>query len=195
MSRRIRIFQVDAFTTDRFTGNPAGVVLDADSLERCGNARHRARAQQCGHRVRAQARRTGPRPARAVLHAAHRGEFRRPRHRRHALRVVARRRAAACTPSEAGGRVRQRQKSGFVNVEVRGAGDTRRIAVRQPAPPLGPPAQRSRAPRGARRAGPIHRRHRHALPAAHRRRRGHSPASSACAAPSSSNSSSPTTRA
>ena len=38
-----------------------------------------------------------------------------------------------------------------------------------------PPAQRSRAPRGARRAGPIHRRHRHALPAAHRRRRGHAP--------------------
>ena len=32
MSRRIRIFQVDAFTADRFTGNPAGVVLDADSL-------------------------------------------------------------------------------------------------------------------------------------------------------------------
>ena len=32
MSRRIRIFQIDAFTTDRFTGNPAGVVLDADSL-------------------------------------------------------------------------------------------------------------------------------------------------------------------
>ena len=32
MSRRIRIFKVDAFTTERFTGNPAGVVLDADSL-------------------------------------------------------------------------------------------------------------------------------------------------------------------
>ena len=32
MSRRIRIFQVDAFTTERFTGNPAGVVLDAASL-------------------------------------------------------------------------------------------------------------------------------------------------------------------
>src|SRR3954468_15437767 len=32
MSRRIRIFQVDAFTTERFTGNPAGVVLDADLL-------------------------------------------------------------------------------------------------------------------------------------------------------------------
>src|SRR6188508_2345580 len=33
MSRRIRIFQVDAFTTERFTGNPAGVVLNADSLD------------------------------------------------------------------------------------------------------------------------------------------------------------------
>jgi len=32
MSRRIRLFQVDAFTTERFTGNPAGVVLDAQVL-------------------------------------------------------------------------------------------------------------------------------------------------------------------
>src|SRR4249920_518216 len=32
MSRRIRLFQVDAFTTERFTGNPAGVVLDAQLL-------------------------------------------------------------------------------------------------------------------------------------------------------------------
>ena len=36
-----------------------------------------------------------------------------------------------------GDRVRQRQKSGLVDIEVRGAGATRRIAVRQPAPPLG----------------------------------------------------------
>ncbi len=35
------------------------------------------------------------------------------------------------------GRVRQRQKSGLVDIEVRGEGATRRIAVRQPAPPLG----------------------------------------------------------
>jgi len=35
------------------------------------------------------------------------------------------------------GRVRQRQKSGLVDVEVRGDGAARRIAVRQPAPPLG----------------------------------------------------------
>jgi len=32
MSRSVRVFQVDAFTRERFTGNPAGVVLDADSL-------------------------------------------------------------------------------------------------------------------------------------------------------------------
>lgn len=32
MSRSVRIFQVDAFTNRRFTGNPAGVVLDADAL-------------------------------------------------------------------------------------------------------------------------------------------------------------------
>jgi PhzF family phenazine biosynthesis protein len=32
MQRTVSVFQVDAFTTRRFSGNPAGVVLDADSL-------------------------------------------------------------------------------------------------------------------------------------------------------------------
>ncbi|HEY3732019.1 MAG TPA: PhzF family phenazine biosynthesis isomerase [Steroidobacteraceae bacterium] len=32
MRSRIRVFQVDAFTSQRFSGNPAGVVLDADPL-------------------------------------------------------------------------------------------------------------------------------------------------------------------
>ncbi len=32
MSRIVRIFQVDAFTATRFSGNPAGVVLDAGQL-------------------------------------------------------------------------------------------------------------------------------------------------------------------
>ncbi|MEH6419937.1 PhzF family isomerase [Pseudomonas sp. CGJS7] len=32
MSRSYRIYQVDAFTREAFTGNPAGVVLDADGL-------------------------------------------------------------------------------------------------------------------------------------------------------------------
>jgi PhzF family phenazine biosynthesis protein len=32
MSNSVRVFQVDAFTARRFSGNPAGVVLDADAL-------------------------------------------------------------------------------------------------------------------------------------------------------------------
>jgi PhzF family phenazine biosynthesis protein len=32
MGHSVRVFQVDAFTSRRFTGNPAGVVLDADAL-------------------------------------------------------------------------------------------------------------------------------------------------------------------
>ena len=32
MSGGVRVFQVDAFTAQRFCGNPAGVVLDADAL-------------------------------------------------------------------------------------------------------------------------------------------------------------------
>src|SRR5580692_9271270 len=32
MPRTIQVHQVDAFTRVRFTGNPAGVVLDADAL-------------------------------------------------------------------------------------------------------------------------------------------------------------------
>jgi PhzF family phenazine biosynthesis protein len=32
MGNNVRVFQVDAFTSRRFSGNPAGVVLDADSL-------------------------------------------------------------------------------------------------------------------------------------------------------------------
>ncbi|HYK24821.1 MAG TPA: PhzF family phenazine biosynthesis isomerase, partial [Steroidobacteraceae bacterium] len=32
MARKIEIHQVDAFTRTRFTGNPAGVVLNADGL-------------------------------------------------------------------------------------------------------------------------------------------------------------------
>ena len=32
MGAKVRVFQVDAFTTQRFCGNPAGVVLDAEHL-------------------------------------------------------------------------------------------------------------------------------------------------------------------
>jgi len=129
MSRRIRIFQVDAFTTDRFTGNPAGVVLEADSLsetEMLAIARELNNADTAfilkpdapDHdlRVRFFTPRT---EAGFVGHATVATHF-----------VLSR-------DGSKPGRVRQRQKSGLVDVEVRGDGATRRIAVRQPPPPLG----------------------------------------------------------
>jgi PhzF family phenazine biosynthesis protein len=143
MSRRIRIFQVDAFTTDRFTGNPAGVVLDADSL---GDAEMLAIARELNNadtafvlkpdgpdhelRVRFFTPRT---EASFVGHATVATHFVLSRDGGAALHG-----SAADAPSNGnGGRVRQRQKSGLVDIEVRGAGAARRIAVRQPAPPLG----------------------------------------------------------
>jgi PhzF family phenazine biosynthesis protein len=130
MSRRIRIFQVDAFTTDRFTGNPAGVVLDADTLtdtEMLAIARELNNADtafvlapdSADHdlRVRFFTPRT---EAGFVGHATVATHF-----------VLSR------DGEPHSGRVRQRQKTGIVDVEVRGEGPARRIAVRQPAPPLG----------------------------------------------------------
>jgi PhzF family phenazine biosynthesis protein len=132
MTRRIRIFQVDAFTTERFTGNPAGVVLDADSLtdvEMLAIARELNNADTAfvlkpdgaDHELRV--RFFTPRTeASFVGHATVATHF-----------VLSRDAAGGIKP----GRIRQRQKSGIVDIEVRGEGATRRIAVRQPAPPLG----------------------------------------------------------
>ena len=134
MSRRIRIFQVDAFTTERFTGNPAGVVLDADALtdaEMLAIARELNNADTAfilkpdgsDHELRV--RFFTPRTeAGFVGHATVATHF-----------VLSR--DGAPRLQSASGRVRQRQKSGIVDIEVRGEGATRRIAVRQPAPPLG----------------------------------------------------------
>lgn len=46
MNRSVRVFQVDAFTHQRFTGNPAGVVLDADGLS---DAEMQALARELNH--------------------------------------------------------------------------------------------------------------------------------------------------
>jgi PhzF family phenazine biosynthesis protein len=133
MSRRIRIFQVDAFTTDRFTGNPAGVVLDADALsdaEMLAIARELNNAdtafvlQPDGADHDLRVRFFTPRTEAAFVgHATIATHF-----------VLSR---AGAPQVARGTRVRQKQKSGLVDVEVRGDGAARRIAVRQPAPPLG----------------------------------------------------------
>jgi PhzF family phenazine biosynthesis protein len=133
MSRRIRIFQVDAFTTERFTGNPAGVVLDADSLN---DSEMLAIARELNNADTAFVLKPeGPDHELRVRFFTPRTEASFVGHATVATHYVLSRGGA--NPTAHGGRVRQRQKSGIVDIEVRGEGATRRIAVRQPAPPLG----------------------------------------------------------
>jgi PhzF family phenazine biosynthesis protein len=129
MTRTVRIFQVDAFTRERFTGNPAGVVLDADSLS---DTEMLAIARE--------------------LHNADTAFVLRPDGTDHDLRV------RFFTPrtetgfvghatvathyvlsrlGQAPDRVRQRQKASIVEIEIRGQDAARRVAVRQSAPPVG----------------------------------------------------------
>ena len=129
MTRKIQVHQIDAFTRVPFTGNPAGVVLNADHLE---DAEMLAIARELNnadtafimapdagdHDVRA--RFFTPRTeAGFVGHATVAAHY-----------VLSRRR----TSSE---RVRQKSKAGIVEIDVRGHGDDRRIAVRQKRPPIG----------------------------------------------------------
>ena len=133
MSRRIRIFQVDAFTTERFTGNPAGVVLDADSL---ADAEMLAIARELNNADTAFVLKPdGADHELRVRFFTPRTEASFVGHATVATHYVLSRSAANAAGNR--GRVRQRQKSGIVDVEVRGEGAARRIAVRQPAPPLG----------------------------------------------------------
>lgn len=134
MSRRIRIFQVDAFTQERFTGNPAGVVLDADEL---ADAQMLAIARELNNADTAFVLAPdGPDHELRVRFFTPRTEASFVGHATIATHFVLSRQQQAQGAAHSG-RIRQRQKSGIVDVEVRGTGDTRRIAVRQPAPPLG----------------------------------------------------------
>ena len=129
MTRKIQIHQVDAFTLERFTGNPAGVVLNADGLtdtQMLAIARELNNADTAfiftadgtDHDVRA--RFFTPRTeAGFVGHA-----------------TVAAHHVLSALP-EAPQRLRQKSKAGIVEIEVRGDGGQRKIAIRQNPPPLG----------------------------------------------------------
>jgi PhzF family phenazine biosynthesis protein len=129
MTRKIQIHQIDAFTRTLFTGNPAGVVLNADSLsdaEMLAIARELNNADTAfilsrdadDHDVRA--RFFTPRTEVGFVgHATVAAHF-----------VLSRRRGAA-------ERLRQKSKAGIVNIEIRGSGEERQIAIRQPRPPVG----------------------------------------------------------
>jgi PhzF family phenazine biosynthesis protein len=129
MTRKVQVHQVDAFTRERFTGNPAGVVVNADALsdgEMLAIARELNNADTAfvlgaagsDHDVRT--RFFTPRTeAGFVGHATIAAHY-----------VLSRRRGA---PE----RLRQKSRAGIVQVEIRGSGDDRCVAVRQSAPPLG----------------------------------------------------------
>jgi PhzF family phenazine biosynthesis protein len=129
MARNIQIHQVDAFTRTPFTGNPAGVVLNADGLD---DAQMLAIARELNNADTAfifsadgadhdlRARFFTPRTeAGFVGHATVAAHY-----------VLSRRRGAT-------ERLRQKSKAGIVEIEIRGAGDERRIAIRQKSPPIG----------------------------------------------------------
>ena len=129
MARSIQIHQVDAFTRTPFTGNPAGVVLNADGLDdlkmlaiarELNNADTAfiLSADGADHDLRA--RFFTPRTeAGFVGHATVAAHY-----------VLSRRRGGT-------ERLRQKSKAGIVDIEIRGMGDERRIAIRQKSPPMG----------------------------------------------------------
>ncbi|HTX23917.1 MAG TPA: PhzF family phenazine biosynthesis isomerase [Steroidobacteraceae bacterium] len=129
MTRRIQIHQVDAFTHERFTGNPAGVVLNADGLE---DAQMLAIARELNNADTAFIL-SPDAPDHDV-----RARFFTPRTE---VGFVGHATVAAHYVLSRGGgptdRRRQKSRAGIVAVEIRGTGVERRIAVRQSCPPLG----------------------------------------------------------
>jgi PhzF family phenazine biosynthesis protein len=129
MTRKIQVHQVDAFTREPFTGNPTGVVLNADPLSEAqmlAIARELNNAETAfvlapdadDHTVRA--RFFTPRSeAGFVGHATVAAQY-----------VLSRR-------QEAPRWQRQKSKAGIVDIEVRGSDADRRIAIRRAPPPLG----------------------------------------------------------
>src|SRR5258708_5336192 len=129
MAVKIQVHQVDAFTREPFTGNPTGVVLNADGLSEAqmlAIARELNNAETAfilapdgaDHTVRA--RFFTPRSeAGFVGHATVAAQY-----------VLSRRQDAPRTQ-------RQKSKAGIVDIEVRGTDAERQLAIRRSPPPLG----------------------------------------------------------
>jgi len=129
MTRKVQVHQVDAFTREPFTGNPTGVVLNADALSEAqmlAIARELNNAETAfilapdadDHTVRA--RFFTPRSeAGFVGHATIAAQY-----------VLSGRHDAPRWQ-------RQKSKAGIVDIEVRGSNEERRIAIRRSPPPIG----------------------------------------------------------
>jgi len=129
MTRKLQVHQVDAFTRSRFTGNPAGVVLAADALS---DAEMLAIARELNNADTAfVVAADGPDHDLRVRFFTPRTEAGFVGHATVAAHYV------LSGSNGARGRVRQKSRAGIVEVDVRGSGEERRIAIRQPAPPMG----------------------------------------------------------
>jgi PhzF family phenazine biosynthesis protein len=132
MPHTVRVFQVDAFTSQRFCGNPAGVVLEADGLS---DAQMQAIARELNngdtafvllpdgadHDLRVRFF-TPRREAAFVGHAT--------------VAVHAVRAALQLSPVS-----RQKQRSGIVDIDTVAGSSPARIAIHQPPLPLQRPLQ------------------------------------------------------
>lgn len=129
MPRVVQVHQVDAFTRVKFTGNPAGVVLNADSL---GDAEMLAIARELNNADTAFILKAdGPDHDLRVRFFTPRTEAAFVGHASVAAHYV------LSGAGETAQRVRQKSRAGIVEVEIRGNDAQRRIAIRQSAPPLG----------------------------------------------------------
>jgi PhzF family phenazine biosynthesis protein len=129
-NRRCRLFHVDAFTRQRFCGNPANVVLDADDLseddmqmiatEVNGETAFVLEAEASDHDVQI--------------------KYFTPRHSvpfvGHA--TIAAQYVRAKTDGKPRGKLRQRTGAGIIEVEVTEAEGDLRVAITQNPPSLGP---------------------------------------------------------
>ncbi|MGC1730781.1 MAG: PhzF family phenazine biosynthesis isomerase, partial [Steroidobacteraceae bacterium] len=129
MSRKIHVHQVDAFTREPFTGNPTGVVLNADALS---DAQMLAVARELNNAE------TAFMLAPDATDHTVRARFFTPRseigfvgHATVAAQYVLSRR------HDAPRRQRQKSKAGIVDVLVQGTDEDRSVAIRRSAPPLG----------------------------------------------------------
>lgn len=127
MSRSVRVFQVDAFTSERFCGNPAGVVLDADGLSDSA-MQSLARELNNGDTIFLLSPDGPDHDVRARFFTP----------RREAAFVGHATLAAHAVLAQLGlpPRPRQKQSSGIVTVRTQ-PGVPARIAISQPPPPLG----------------------------------------------------------
>ena len=125
MGVKVRVFQVDAFTTQRFCGNPAGVVLDAEHLSE-QDMRALARELNTGDCAFVL-------PANASDHDL-RVRFFTPRAEAAFVGHATLAAHAVFAALQLAPRRRQRQKSGIVEVDTLAVSPPR-IAIRQPPPP------------------------------------------------------------